>query len=33
MGRGAGAMVRGGPRPVVDEGVGYWIALSFRART
>jgi GNAT superfamily N-acetyltransferase len=21
-------MVRGGPRPVVDEGVGYWIALS-----
>jgi hypothetical protein len=28
MGRGAGAMVRGGPRPIVDEGVGYWIALS-----
>ena len=21
-------MVRGGPRPIVDEGVGYWIALS-----
>jgi GNAT superfamily N-acetyltransferase len=21
-------MVRGGPRPIVDEGVGYWIAVS-----
>jgi hypothetical protein len=21
-------MVGGGPRPIIDEGVGYWIALS-----
>jgi hypothetical protein len=28
MGRGAGAMVRGGPHPIVEEGVGYWMALS-----
>lgn len=28
MGRGAGAMVHGGPSPVVDGGEGYWMALS-----
>ncbi len=28
MGRGAGAMLIGGPAPLVDEGEGYWIALS-----
>ncbi len=28
MGRAAGAMLRGGPAPVVDLGEGYWLALS-----
>ncbi len=28
MGRAAGEMVQGGPAPVVDEGEGYWMALS-----
>jgi GNAT superfamily N-acetyltransferase len=28
MGQAAGAMLRGGPAPIVDRGEGYWIALS-----
>jgi predicted GNAT family acetyltransferase len=28
MGRAAGAMLQGGPAPVVDHGEGYWMALS-----
>ena len=28
MGQAAGAMLRGGPSPIIDRGEGYWMALS-----